>query len=116
MGFYNFDEFVKDFDLKDGDGISARQIFIKQIGTTPLNTNSIEGDVCFTFEDMELKTTEAMRHSKKEISYSKKNCIFTYLKDDEQKKNGLLVICGLEDGENTLFQVVLTDFAKKAAQ
>ena len=116
MGFGNFDEFVKDFDLKDGDGISARQIFTKQIGTTPLNTNSTDGDVCFTFEDMTLKTTEIILSFEKRISYSKKNCIFTYLKDDEQKKNGFLVICGLEDEENTLFQVVLTDFAKKTAQ
>ena len=116
MGFGNFDEFVKDFDLKDGDGISARQIFIKQRGSTPLNTDSIEGDVCFTFENMELTRTEIIPSSEKRISYSKENCIFTYLKDDEQKKNGLLVICGLEDEENTLFQVVLTDFAKKSTQ
>lgn len=57
MGFSGFDEFVKDFDLKDGDKISARQSFIKRMITKPFEMDRIEGDVCFTFEDMTLKTT-----------------------------------------------------------
>lgn len=116
MGFYNFDEFVKDFDLKDGDGISVKQSFIKRMITKPFEMNMIKGDEFFTFENMTLKRTEIISSSEKRISYSKENCIFTYLRNDEQKKNGLLVICGLEDEENTLIQVVMTDFAKKSAQ
>lgn len=117
MGFCDFDEFVTDFNLKDGDGISARQIFIKRRETTPLKMDRIDGYESFTFKNMKLKRTEAMQSSEKRISYSKENCIFTYLRDDEQKEKGVLVICGLEDdGENTLFQGVLTDFAKKTAQ
>lgn len=101
-----FEDFIKDFDLVDGDRINAKKALIsKKDG----KENCI-GDILFSFKNCALVICEDILGRKHEFCYSKPDCKFSYTPNKSNKSQGVLVISGKNaDGK---FQLTLTDFSK----
>lgn len=111
----DFKDFCSNFQLKDGDELCADYTICEK-HSKGLDFKS--GGVCFKFLNNRLSTTECILCSKineKTYTLAEEKNIFTYLKDEKNLKNSILVICGFDTDKNCLYQICLTNLCKQTS-
>lgn len=99
----SFYDFIKDFDLADGDKLDSDEIYCTERKKPDRN----EGSTIWSFENKMLKNV----NNEKEICISEKENIITYLQNKNDLSKGLLIVSGMDKSGDGLYQIILSNFA-----
>lgn len=99
----SFYDFIKDFDLTDGDKLDTDEIYCTERKKPDRN----EGSAILSFENKMLITV----NNEKKICISEKENIITYLQNKNDLPKGLLIVSGMDKSGDGLYQIILSNFA-----